>query len=329
MGRIRVGLIRCDLHGMYYAALMAKHDPIALRDDKIGRGHAAYYYFYTNYDNPTAMMVPSVAGFAIAKVWDENRCRAELMPEIWQDRPEVCDSFEEVSDDVDLVFIADCNGDGSDHLKLARPGLVKGVPTFIDKPFSYDVKDAESLVRLAQEHATPMMSLSMLKEVPAVACFCNRFKEVGTPEFGTIKGGGDAMAGHIHAISFAQRLFGNGVESVECMGKSPLAYIHLDYGKKANRPEKGVVLNCASGGSPHCAMYASVYGALGVAHSPPIGDFKFPFGAAIILKKIKKMVQTGKPQEEYSDMVECIGIAAAARAAQKSKDRVYLRDILK
>ena len=35
MGKIRVGLIRCDLHSMYYGALMFKYDPIVLRDDKV------------------------------------------------------------------------------------------------------------------------------------------------------------------------------------------------------------------------------------------------------------------------------------------------------
>ena len=37
---------------------------------------------------------------------------------------------------------------------------------------------------------------------------------------GSVKGGGTAMAGHIHAISLAQHVFGNGVVSVEAMGKN-------------------------------------------------------------------------------------------------------------
>lgn len=42
------------------------------------------------------------------------------------------------------------------------------------------------------------------------------------------------MGGHIHAISLAQHLFGSSVESVEVMGQTPLAYVHLDYGGKPN-----------------------------------------------------------------------------------------------
>ena len=32
--KIRVGLIRCDLHGVYYAALMEEHDPLKLRSPR-------------------------------------------------------------------------------------------------------------------------------------------------------------------------------------------------------------------------------------------------------------------------------------------------------
>jgi predicted dehydrogenase len=328
MAKIRVGLINCDLHGMYYAALMSKHDPIALRDDKIGRGHAAYYYFYTNYDDPIKMTVPNVGGFQIAKVWDEDPEIAGLMSKIWFDKPEVCKTPEEVSDDVDLVFIADCNGDGSNHLQLAGSGIRKGVPTFIDKPLAYDIKDAESIVKLSKKHNTPILSRSMLSEVPGTLYFKDRLQELGQPEFGIIKGGGTVMAGHIHAISFALGVFGGDVKYVECMGQEECAYIHLDYDDQVDRPRDGVVINCVSGGSPHCAMYASAYSKEGVIHSEPIGDIVFPYGACNILKKIKKMVTGKKLVTSYEEMVEAIAIATAARLAQKQRRRVAVAEIL-
>jgi predicted dehydrogenase len=329
MSKIRVGLIRCDLHGMYYAALMSRHNPIALRDDKISRGHAAYYYFYTNYDNPTMMTVPHVSGFKIAKVWDENPQRAQAINEIWYDKPKICRTFEEVSDDVDLVFIGDCNGDGSDHMKLATPGIKKGIPTFIDKPLAYDVRDAKKIVSMALKNNTLIMSRSMLAEVPQTLYFKDRLKEIGQPEFGIIKGGGSHMAGHIHAISFALSVFGGNVEFVECMGTKELAYIHLNYGGQERRPEDGVVINCASGGSPHCAMYASAYSRQGVIHSEPVGDFVFPYGACNILRKIKRMVIKKEIVLSYEEMIEGIAIATAARIAQKARKRVAIKDVMR
>ena len=136
------------------------------------------------------------------------------------------------------------------------------------------------------------------------------------------------MAGHIHAISLAHHLFGSGVVAVECMGRDPLGYVHLDYGDEPDRPKKGVVLNCSSGVTPHCAMYASAYGELGAVHSPPFDDFAFPYGAAEILARVKQMVRTGVPQVDCREMVESIAIATAARLAQKSRRRVWLTEVM-
>ena len=172
------------------------------------------------------------------------------------------------------------------------------------------------------------MSLSMLRVLPQASRFRNRFSELGDLEFGAVFGGGGAMAGHIHAICLAHHLFGAGVVAVECMGQDELGYVHLDYGDKTDRPKKGVMLNCACGVTPHCAFYASAYSKIADVHSRPLGDYAFPYGAAEILKRIKKMVSTGVPQVDCPEMVESIAIATAARLAQKRGKRVALEEVL-
>jgi len=107
-------------------------------------------FFYTNYANPLQMTAPFVGGFEITRLWDEHRGAAEMASRVFFGRPIVCDSFEDVSDDVDLVFVADCNFDGADHLKLATPGLTKGVATFVDKPFADSVPAAREILKLGR-----------------------------------------------------------------------------------------------------------------------------------------------------------------------------------
>ena len=87
------------------------------------------------------------------------------------------------------------------------------------------------------------------------------------------------------------------------------------------------MLNCASGGTVHCAMYASAYSGLGAIHSPPVGDFVFPLGAARILELAKTMVRTRQPQIPYADLLEWIAVATAARLAQKERRRVSLKEV--
>ena len=137
------------------------------------------------------------------------------------------------------------------------------------------------------------------------------------------------MAGHIHAISLAQHLCGFGVESVECMGKNQLGFVHLNYEKAKDKPKNGVMLDCDSGGTWHCSFYLTANGNKGMIHSPPIGDFEFHYGAGIILKKIQKMVRTGRPQAPYEEMLENIAVAVAARLAQKRGRTVKLSEVWK
>jgi hypothetical protein len=148
--------------------------------------------------------------------------------------------------------------------------------------------------------------------------------EVGELQFGTIQGGGTAMAGHVHAASLAIAIFGNGVESVRAMGDTDLQTVHLSYGDREDRPRRGVTLNCDVGAVWHCAFHASAYGPNGAIHSPPMSDWDFPFGAAQILRIVRDMVETRKSPSITADMLEAVAICAAARHAQETGDIVQV-----
>jgi predicted dehydrogenase len=327
MDKIRVGMIGCDLHALYYAVMMAEHDSLVLRGDGAGldRGQAAFFYHYTHYNDPRCLTAPRVWDFAIAKCWDPDPESAAAMHRIFG--AQVCERFEDCSDDVDLVFIPDCNGDGSTKLRLATPGLEKGVPTFVDKPLAYEYREAKAILDLGEARGTPVMSISILRAVPQAKWFHDRLQEVWPVGYGSIKGGGAAMAGHIHALSLAQHVFGAGVVAVEAMGPGELSYMHLDYGGNPDRPSHGVMLSCDSGPTWHCAFYVSAFGGQGAIHSGNIGDFEFPEGAGEILRRIARMVREKKATEPRDEMLENIAVATAARLAQKEGRRVFLTEV--
>ena len=327
MEKIRVGMIGCDLHALYYATLMAEHDPLVLRGDGMGqdRGQAAFFYHYTHYNDPRTLTAPKVWEFEIIKCWDPVRENAEAVRRIFG--AQVCDDFADCSDGVDLVFIPDCNGDGSTHLELATPGLTKGVPTFVDKPLAYEYRDAKAILDLGEAHGAPVMSISILRAVPQGRWFHDRLQEVWPVGYGSIKGGGASMAGHIHAISLAQAVFGPGVVAVEAMGPNELSYLHLDYGDNPERPSHGVMLNCDAGPTWHCSFYVSAFGGQGAIHSGNIGDFEFPEGAGEILRRVVRMVREGKATEPRAEMLENIAVATAARLAQREGRRVRLEEV--
>lgn len=327
MPKLRVGMIQCDLHALYYAVLMAEHDPLALRGDGSGRdrGQAAFFYHYLHYNDPKVLTSPHLHDFQIAKCWDPDPGNAAAMRRIFG--AEVCDDFAQCCDDVDLVFIAECNGNGETHLEWATPSLKKGVPTFVDKPLAYDYAEAKAILDLGERHGTPVMSLSILRAVPQATWFSQRLQELGEVGYGAVYGGGTAMAGHVHAISLAQHVFGDGVVAVEAMGPHELSYVHLDYGGRPDRPSHGVMLNCDFGPMYHCSYHVSAFGERGAIHSGNIGDFEFPAGACEIVRRIKRMVETRQATEPRSQMLENIAVATAARLAQRERRRVELREV--
>ncbi|HWB54959.1 MAG TPA: Gfo/Idh/MocA family oxidoreductase [Tepidisphaeraceae bacterium] len=313
---------------MWYGPLMMEHDAKVLQRP-MPPEETEYYswqkggthkFFYMNYENPLEMTVPFVGGFEIVKLWDEHRDAAEMASRVFYGKPVVCESYEQVSDDVDLVFLADCNYDGSDHLTLARPGLEKGVATYVDKPFADTVAHANEMIALARSHKAPLFSLSILRAEPAVARFRSRLAEVGRPAFATIQGAGFAPAGLVHTISTAQALFGTGIRDVRVMESGEQIAVHLDWGKRPDRPPQGVMINTNVGRRRFTVLCISAYGNRDDIHATFLGDLIYADGTAEIIRMIASMVETREVPPLMDEVLESI---AAIQAAQESRRTGY------
>jgi len=347
--KIKIGLIRCDTHGYYYGCMMDDCDPLALQ----ANNYVCHHYFSGIY-SAARLTMPRVEGFEIVKVWDEKPDSARRFSETFGNRPQVCEEFTDLATGVDAIFIADCNGSGSDHLRLAEPFIRKKLPIFIDKPFASRLADAEALVKLAREHGTPMFNASILSYVPAADFFKRRFPELAHAYWpvpgtlpaeplgvGVVKGVGGAfgqeiegqtladdfesrMAYLIHGVALALNLFGDDVEWVETMGTLPLEYLHLHLCSGC----EVMVLNTSSDTFPEtCTFYASAYGKYGAVHSLPIGDPEFLGGGEKILRLFKGMLESGTPPAPYESFIRHIAVIEAAVLAQKEGGRVYLKDV--
>ena len=311
--KIRVGIIRCDTHAYWYAPLFEEPDPEIYR--RVHRG--CHYYFYEP-DDPNRLRLRTVPGLVIAKVYDEeDRAKAEGLSESYRGRPKVCDSYEEVSDDVDLVYIADCNYEGKDHVRLATPGLEKGVPHFVDKPFAFTLDDARGIVDLARKHHTAVMCSSLLRQSPHLDRFRNRLRDVAPVESVVVPSLGPSLACVFHGLSIIQSIMGEGCEWVESMGPEPYGVIRLHYRRadailfttQGHIPEGTVTAANYS----HCGYHASAYGKGGSIHSPRIDDYQFPHAGVRIVRMAKTMVQTGRPPIPYGSMLELMETIEAAR----------------
>ena len=91
-------------------------------------------------------------------------------------------SLEEAATDVDAVFLTSV--DGRQHLKQYAAIAPKGLPVFIDKPFTTSLEEARQIVSLSKQHGSPIMSCSSIRYAAGIAELGR-----GTEVLGCVAGG--------------------------------------------------------------------------------------------------------------------------------------------
>ena len=325
----RIGIVNCDGHAYTFGPLMAPCDVDVYRENC----HTEYFWMIDGC-RPEKLRTPVVSGFRVVKVWDADTQKAQGVSDLFFGKPKVCGKLKDVTTDIDAAFICCCNGNGERHLQDATPFLKRGIPTFIDKPFTDNVKDAKAIVRLARRHKAPLFSASILTYADEVRFLKRRLVEIRGPlRLGVVKGVTSAdfenLGAIIHGIALALGVFGADVESVECMGRAPLENMLLHYPNGLDV----MIMNTPGGYEGlHCDVYSNQ------GHNPPylgllrtraIYDHGFVGGALNILKAFRKMLRTGVPPLEYDFYIKKIAIVEAGRRAQKRGKCVTLKEVLR
>jgi len=341
----RVALIRCDTHAYWFGAFMDEVDPLILyEDNEEAPTRACIHHYFKEHTCVNRLKIERVPRFVITKIFDnipekgwddEGRPilqygsypgRAEELSRTFKSHPKICETLEEMVEDVDAAYIADSSapGDGSDHLELVRPFLEKGIPCFVDKPIADTLADAKEIIRLAQENNTTVMSASILSHTKVGKLWRRRWDEIGDVKLLVAIGIGPANAAVIHGLGLVEGMVGYGVESVECVGKEPQECMLLHY------PEdlEVVLVNSPDVFPRTCSFRCSAYSKEGDLHSPLIGDPEFYTGTQRIIEFFREMVDTGKPPIPYEHILEPIAIMEAARRAMDERRCVELKEVL-
>lgn len=343
--KTRLAIVRCDTHAYWFGVFMDECDPLILATtDAEAPTRVGVHNYFKDGNNYGKLKIERVPGLVISKLYDRipergvdekgvpqlqygtYPGRAIAFSETFLSRPKVCDTYEELLQDVDAAYIADSSSplDGADHLELARPFLEKGIPCFVDKPFASNLAEAKKMIRLAEENGAALLNASILAHTELGRHFRRRFDEIGEVGLIVVKGVGPSNAGVGHGLALAQGLIGYGVEWVECMGSIAMECILLHYPSGL----EAFVLNTPNAVFPQtCTFYASAYSRQGVLHSPGIGDPEFHTGTRRIVELFKQMIDTRKPPIPYEHILEPIAIIEAARIAQETGKRVALREV--
>jgi predicted dehydrogenase len=231
-------------HGYIFPAMMNGYDPVALKRNAI---ELVWSIFDTN-------GAPSVEGVRVVKCYDPDPELAARVAEACL-IDTVCPDISDAYEDVDGVIVI--SGDSTVHRSQAIPSLERGLPTFVDKPFTATVDDALALIAASEAHAAPLFCSSSLRFADQTIALRERLPEtVGTSLAAHVIGTGEYSIYAIHSLEFLLSIWGGGIVQLESTGHAGFDTIILTWadGRRA------VWQVCEA---MHWQFHLSVYGTAG------------------------------------------------------------------
>jgi len=262
----------------------------------------------------------------VAAIWGETKKLAEKTASEGK-IPEVVSKPEQMIDRIDGVMID--HRHPKYHAEAARPFIEAGIPTFVDKPFTYSLKQGVKLLNLARKKGVPITSFSV---IPLQKIFRSDFlrqirsagKITTIASFGPgdfrSKWGGVFFYG-IHQVDAILKAFGPGIREVFVI-RSP----------RGNK-DVTAVMKYGNGGAVSTSSFISgggvpfTFRAFGTKGAV---DYENRFDPNPYLQGIRKFVsmfRTGKEPYSPEEILEPIAVLEALDRSWHSGKRVRVKRI--
>ena len=214
---------------------------------------------------------------------------------------------------IDAVMIE--SNQGSRHLAHARIFLEAGLPTFVDKPFSETVADADTMIRLAEKHHAPLLSCSALRYDSQIAAARSRAETLGkilsvdTWTAASLHSGNPGLLHYgIHGVEMLYALMGTGCESVQFAGtdKSEVnlglwsnGHVSAVRGLREGQSDFGAFVHYEKGNEVFTVKGSAYYSEL--------------------CRVFVKMCETGQAPVPYKELREIIAFCSAAVTSREAR----------
>jgi len=257
----------------------------------------------------------------VVAVWGETRAFAAKAAEAGQ-IPRIVRRPEEMIGDIDGVMVD--HRHAKHHVDAVRPFIEARIPAFVDKPFSFTLREGWALLQLARKKRVPVTSFSTIPEQEAFrkdlrrqVRAAGRIRAVETTGPCDLKSkyGGVFFYG-IHQVDAIVKAFGGGIEAVQVI--------------RAGRgnPNAVAVMTCRGGGpivTMHCVQegkYGFAFRAVGtkgrVDYVHRSDDDPYLTG----IRKFLRMFRTGKMPHTPAEILEPVAVLEALARSVKTGKRV-------
>lgn len=249
----------------------------------------------------------------VVSVWGEKPRFAKAAAEKGE-IPKIVRDWRDLADDeIDGVMIT--HRHPKPHAEAAKYFIQQGIPTYVDKPFTYTLRDAKAVWRLAEKHQVPITSFSVIPEAKDFGEFRKACAKAGPLTHVNLTGSASLKSKYggvffygIHQVESMVQLLGTEAQRVQLFPKSDgggLAVIEYKDGPQ-------VTLNLVNGG--YKGFHWSAVGAEAIV------DWHHQNEPPMYLTGLKKFLRMFRTGEEPYGPERLLAPVAILEAMQKSLD---------
>jgi predicted dehydrogenase len=257
-----------------------------------------------------------LAGARVVNIWDPDQKAAKALAAACEIE-HVSTTPEECCRGVDAVLIVD-DGSGA-QWKYAREPLLKGVPTFCDKPLAMTAGEAVEMGRLARKTKTPFMSASSLRFVPDIIQLRKDLPQLGEIHFATATCGNDLIYYGIHALSMIYAVLGRGAVSAINVGKPDANIARIRF-----KDDRDVVLMVGEREKMRAGYQINLYGTKGWRTVTPNLNNLYIY----LLEAFLDLVKTGNESVPIEEEIEVIAALEASQRSLELGREVLLTEVM-
>ncbi|MBN1671227.1 MAG: Gfo/Idh/MocA family oxidoreductase [Kiritimatiellae bacterium] len=258
------------------------------------------------------MNVEKACGSArVVAVWGETKAFAKRAAERAQ-IPEIVDRPEDMIGKIDGVMVD--HRHAKYHIPAVTPFIEAKIPAFVDKPFSYTLREGVALLELAKKKKVPVTSFSSVPEGESFKKdLMQQIRAAGKLAFISAAGPADYKSKYggisfygIHMVDALLKCFGPGIETVQVLkgGRgSPDSLAVLRY------RDGGPLVSMACAASVKTGWTFKAIGAKGNVDFVPQKSGGSPYLAST--RKWLNMMKTGKEPFTAAQILEPIAVLEA------------------